>query len=333
MKRVLLTGASHGLGRTAFGLLQQQNTAVRAVARHTQALQDACHLSENTEVHSADLTQLSATHMAALVQDCGVVWHCAALSSPWGKYADFHATNVEVTRQLAEAAGQAGVNTFVHISTPSLYFDFQTRLNVPETHRAQRFANHYAHTKWLAEVAIQDAVQRYPNTRFVLLRPRAIFGEHDRVLVPRLLQLWQQGKGAFKLPRGGEVLMDLTYAPNVVHAMGLASENTHIASGSVFNITNQEPWQLQQVLAALFAELQQDYRIKAVPYAVVKRIAAVLETWANVTGDEPMLTRYSAGTLAFDLTLDNHKAQEVLGYRPQTDMATAIANTARSLKV
>ena len=260
------------------------------------------------------------------------MWHCAAKSSPWGKYDDFYAANVHATEQLAQAAGQAGVQTFVHISTPSLYFDFQHHHNIAESFVPAKFANHYAQTKWLAEQKVLQAASDHPNTQYIMLRPRAIFGEYDRVLMPRLLQLWRQGRGTFKLPRGGEALMDLTYAGNVVHAMSLASTSPHIGSGSVFNITNQEPWPLHRVLRSLFAAMDKEMKVKSVPYGLAKQVAVLAEAWANISHKEPQFTPYSIGALAFDMTLDNTQAQQILAYRPLVDMQQAILNTAENFR-
>ena len=330
MNKVLLTGASHGLGRSALEVLVDKNVAVSAVARDVSVLQAAC--SQTVAATATDLSQISQRDALNLLQGHDTVWHCAAKSSPWGKYEDFYAANVHATEQLAQAAGQAGVQTFVHISTPSLYFDFQHHHNIAETYLPTTFANHYAQTKWLAEQKLLQAASDHPNTQYIMLRPRAIFGEYDRVLMPRLLQLWQQGRGTFKLPRGGEALMDLTYAGNVVHAMCLASNSPHVASGSTFNITNQEPWQLHRVLRSLFAAMGKEMKVKSVPYGLAKQVAVLAEAWANVSNKEPQFTPYSIGALAFDMTLDNTQAQQILAYRPLVDMQQAILNTAENFR-
>ena len=330
MNKVLLTGASHGLGRSALDVLVEKNLAVTAIARNVSGLQSAC--SQTVAATAIDLSQINAENTLSLLQGHDTVWHCAAKSSPWGKYDDFYAANVHATEQLAQAAGQAGVQTFVHISTPSLYFDFQHHHNIAETFVPAKFANHYAQTKWLAEQKVLQAASDYLNTQYIMLRPRAIFGEYDRVLMPRLLQLWQQGRGTFKLPRGGEALMDLTYAGNVVHAMCLASHSPHITSGSVFNITNQEPWPLHQVLRSLFAAMGKEMKVKSVPYGLAKQVAVLAEAWANVSHKEPQFTPYSIGALAFDMTLDNTQAQQILAYRPLVDMQQAILNTADNFR-
>ena len=169
MNKVLLTGASHGLGRSALDVLVDKNLPVTAIARNVRdllqvqgiqmaraALQTDKHFAQ-IALQPTDLSQISHTDAMNLLQGHDTVWHCAAKSSPWGKYDDFYAANVHATEQLAQAAGQAGVQTFVHISTPSLYFDFQHHHNIAETFVPATFANHYAQTKWLAEQKVLQA--------------------------------------------------------------------------------------------------------------------------------------------------------------------------------
>jgi len=242
---------------------------------------------------------------------------------------DFEAANVRATQMLAQASIAQGVPRFVHISTPSIYFDFRHRVQVQESHRAARFANAYAATKARAEVLITGMAESHPDTKFVILRPRALFGPHDRVILPRLLALLHQRRGVLPLPGGGRAVMDLTYVENVVHAMQLAT-TANVRSGEAFNITNQQP----SSVAALMRELLgkhwgMAYRIQPVPYPVLAGAAGVLAGLACITGREPALTRYSVGALYYGMTLDNRKAQEQLGYFPKIDMTEGVRRTAR----
>lgn len=329
MKRVLVTGATGGLGRNAVEALLQQGVAVRATGRNQAVGAELQRLG--AEFVARDLATMSSAQADMLVSGCDTVWHCAALSSPWGAYREFEAANVRATKALAAAAQENGVQRFVHISTPALYFDFTHRYNVAEAFRPTQFVNHYAATKAQAEHEVQGYAAR--GLHATILRPRAIFGAYDQVLLPRLLRILDDKKGRLILPRGGNTLLDLTYADNVVHAMQLASTKQDLSSGGVFNITNGEPWRVRDVLEALFVrELGRPMQVKSAPYGLLSAIARALELAGGVTGREPSLTRYSLGALAFDMTLDISHAREVLGYQPQIAMAEAIVNTAHWLK-
>jgi nucleoside-diphosphate-sugar epimerase len=334
MKRVLVTGATGGLGRNAVEALLAQGVAVRATGRNS--IIGAQLNARGANFIAADLVTASAGQLAQLLQGVDVVWHCAALSSPWGRLQDFEAANVEATRRLLAAAAVAEVKRFIHISTPALYFDYTNRFNVPESYRPRRYANHYAATKAQAEQCVREAAERHPDMLAVTLRPRAIFGAYDQVLIPRLLRVLKSRNGRLPLPNGGTATLDLTYVENVVHAMWLASvhhDERTLPSGSVLNITNHEPIQLGTALEKLFRDgLRQSFEIVALPRWLMANAAHCMQAFSQITGKEPMLTPYSVGTLGYHMTLDNQRAIDSLGYRPPISLEEGIVRTVKWLK-
>ncbi|MEQ9893663.1 NAD-dependent epimerase/dehydratase family protein [Pectobacterium aroidearum] len=324
--RVFVTGATSGLGRNAVGWLLQAGHQVLACGRDRTVGQQLEALG--AQFISINLVETSVDPLRSLMAGCDVVWHCAAKSSPWGQYRDFYQNNTEVTARLADAAGRLGIPRFVHISTPAIYFDYQHHLNIDESYRAVRFANHYAQTKFLAEERLQALTSRYPQTTYVILRPRGLFGPHDRVILPRVLEQIAVGGGVLRLPRGGEALLDLTFVGNVVEAMVLASERAGLVSGSVYNITNHEPARLVDMLERLLAgQLGMHYRVNAVPYALLHAVAGGMELFSWFSRKEPLLTRYSAGAVNFDMTLSAEKAKQELGYQPRFSLQQGIELT------
>lgn len=327
MKRVLVTGATGGLGRNAVEALLAQGAQVRATGRN--AVAGAALQGAGAQFEPLDLATATDAQWQALLQDIDVVWHCAALSSPWGRRQDFVAANVTLTARLLQAAGDAGVQRFVHISTPAIYFDFTDHLNIAESFRPQRYVNDYAATKAEAEACVQQAVLQYPHMRCIILRPRAIFGPHDQVLLPRLRQSMRGRAGYLPLPHAGQVTLDLTYVGNVVQAMQRATTVRVLTSGAVFNITNHAPAVLGDVLTQLFAhQLQLPLHIVRVPYPLLAGAATLMQAWSRVSHKEPLLTPYSVGAIHFDMTLDNTQALNVLGYQPVVDMQEGIRRTA-----
>ena len=329
--RFLVTGATSGLGRNAVEWLLAKDHQVHATGR------DQC-VGQQLMALGACFTALDLVHATDeeykhLLADCDAVWHCAALSSPWGKYEWFYQANVLVTSRLSYWAGMQGIKRFIHISTPSIYFDFKSHTDLPENYLANPFANHYATTKYEAEQIIQQQVKAYPNTIYLIIRPRGIFGPHDRVIVPRVLAQLKRTKGILHLPAGGKAYVDLTFVLNVVYALFLASNNTALNSGEVFNITNQQPCHLNQMLEQLLKDrLHIRYKIRALPYHFLYTVAGALELIASLTQKEPPLTRYSVGALYFDMTLSQDLAIQRLGYTPKYDLADAMDITAQWLQ-
>lgn len=262
--KILVTGATSGLGRNAAQYLLSEGHEVVATGRNRaagEALKEA-----GATFIPLDLAQASVEECIRLMNGCEAVWHCAAKSSLWGDRASFYQANVDATRTLAQAAVSAQIPRFIHISTPAVYFDFQHHYDLPETYLARAFSSHYASSKYEAERVIVDAASRYTNTTFIMLRPRGLFGPHDSVIVPRLLQQLRRDGGVLRLPRGGEALLDLTFVQNVVHAMSLATYAQGLNSGSVYNVTNHQPQRLADMLDTLLRQqLGLRYRIKAVP--------------------------------------------------------------------
>lgn len=321
----LVTGATSGLGRNAAAFLAARRQAVRGTGRSRQAGEAL--RAEGVDFVPADLATAGVREFERLLDGVDTVWHCAALSSPWGRYKDFYAANVVATTRLAQAAARSGVRRFVHISTPSLYFDYRHRNGIQETFRPARWVNHYASTKAQAEASIRLVAAQHGGTTFVLLRPRGIFGPHDRVLFPRILRILRERQDRLPLPRGGDARLDLTYVDNVVHAMQLATTAENLPTGEAFNITNGEPAVLRDMLAAMLTSLQIPFRIVGLPYAVLDAAARVMEAGAALSGKEPAFTRYSIGALNYDMTLDIEKARRVLGYRPIVSLADGIDST------
>lgn len=322
--KILVTGATGGLGRNAVDFLLAEGHEVLATGRNAAIGAELAH--QGVQFVPYDLT---TQEPVALVHKVDAVWHCAALSSPWGAREAFHKANVVATNALALAAGRAGVSRFIHVSTPSIYFDYRHHRDVSETYRPDAYVNEYAKTKAVAERTLQAVVNAFPDMTIAILRPRGIFGRYDQALVPRIERVLSERGGRVPLPNGGRALVDLTYAENVVHAMWLATHGENFESGTTFNITNHEPTTVASVLEELFAkQLGRQFSVKNVPYFVLNTAARALECIAGVTGKEPLLTRYSVGALAFDMTLNTARAQRMLGYQPVVPMAEAIRRTA-----
>ncbi|EEQ04790.1 hypothetical protein yberc0001_25610 [Yersinia bercovieri ATCC 43970] len=126
--------------------------------------------------------------------------------------------------------------------------------------------------------------------------------------------------------------MDMTYLENAVHAMWLATQSQNTLSGRAYNITNQQPRPLRTIVQHLLEQLDMPCRIRSVPYPMMDIMARAMEKLGNKAEKEPVLTHYGVAKLNFDLTLDTHRAEQELGYRPIVSLDEGINRTARWLK-
>lgn len=290
--------------------------AAEEVVRHASApvrWQALAHGSEDAE---SKLTEAARTADAII--------HCAALSSPWGRYADFQCANIASTAEVLAACRTNGVRRLVHISTPSLYFGFTDRLAIREDAKQPAPVNDYVRTKQAAETLVKQA--GLPET--VILRPRALFGPWDQTLVPRILRVLS--KGPMPIMRGGDIQLDLTYIDNAVDAVWLALTRPLPHAIATYNISNGEPRALLDVLTTMAREFGLPLRIRKLPWPVVELLARGLEVASRLgNGKEPLLTRYSAGVLAFSQTLDVSALRDELGWRPSVTIDEGIRRHAQ----
>ncbi|HMP95155.1 MAG TPA: NAD-dependent epimerase/dehydratase family protein, partial [Phnomibacter sp.] len=253
-----------------------------------------------------------------LVQGCDAVIHAAALSAPWGPYSQFYQANVLATQLLAQASLKAGVQRFVYISTPSIYFNYTHRLHISELEPLPRtMVNAYAATKLKAEqLVLQSALPA------IALRPRAIIGRGDTVIMPRVLKAWQAGK--LKQVGNGQNLASFTAVANVVQAVQCALQAPSAALGQPFNVANEQPDKLWQALQQVLTLLGHTYQPRRVPYALAYSAAGIMEAIATLTKKEPLLTRHGVGTLYYSMTLDIDRAKTLLHYQPMQSTADAL---------
>lgn len=327
--KVLVTGATSGLGRNAVEYLRARGISVRATGRN-EAMGKLLQKMGAEFVH-ADLTELVSSQAKVMLANVDTLWHCSSFTSPWGTQEAFDLANVRATRRLGEWAVAWGVRNFIHISSPSLYFDYHHHRNISEDFRPARFANEFARSKAASEEVIQLLSQANPHTRFTILRPQSLFGPHDKVFFPRLVQMMRH-YGSVLLPRGGDALVDMTYLENAVHAMWLATERDALPSGRAYNITNMEARPLRTIVQRLIEELDITCRIRSVPYPMLDIIARGMEKFGNKESREPALTHYGVSKLNFDLTLDTTRAESELGYQPIVSLDEGIHRTAIWLK-
>ncbi|MCE0556098.1 NAD(P)-dependent oxidoreductase [Motilimonas sp. E26] len=325
--KILVTGGTGMLGSAIIRLYHQEHE-LHFIGRNAAIVQQ---LSAKYPVtgHVADLCDLDAISkiFADIEQDksndeqIDAIIHCAALSSPWGAYQAFEQGNVQATRNLLAVAEQYNIQTFVHVSTTSVYFDFTDRWNITEQDPvASPFCNDYAETKYLAEQAVLAS-----SNHSVILRPRGIFGPNDQAIVPRLLAAI---KGRYLLlPSAKNPVLDLTYVDNVATAALLAcAKGPSLPKGEIFNITNGEPMPINSVLVALLAALGYNARLVTLPYALIAPIIALNEFIRRRLAHrpEPKITVYGAGLLHFHQTLNIEKANQLLGYQASVSITEGI---------
>lgn len=324
-RRALVTGATGGLGLGLCAMLRDAGYWIRATGRSKTNTARLAAISD--ELVHGDLLDMDLRELCAGVD---VVFHAAALSSPWGSDRIFQAVNVEATRRLLAAARDGGAGAFVFVSSPSIYAALHDQLGLTEDSPIPPKAlNAYARTKRIAEemtlVANSDAF------RTTAIRPRAIVGEDDKVLLPRIVSL--ASRGWFPALRGGRALIELTDVRDAALALVQADRNIASSAGKAFNVSGGRPMSVADLIAELGDALGRRIAMRPVPVNLALALARMAETVHGFLPGrpEPRLTTYGVATLAFSQTFDLARARSVLNYEPAHDPVATARAVARRL--
>ncbi|HEX2187798.1 MAG TPA: DUF1990 family protein [Longimicrobiaceae bacterium] len=156
--KVLVTGGTGVVGKSATDHLLQRGHTVRLLSRHAE--DDARQWAEGVEPRPGDVADPGALRGAA--EGCDAVLHVAGIVAEHPPEATFEAVNVQGTRNLVEEAGRAGVRRFVYVSSLG----------------AERGASDYHRSKKAAE----DAVRERFAGDWLVCRPGNVYGPGDEVI-------------------------------------------------------------------------------------------------------------------------------------------------------
>ena len=257
----LITGASGFIGRNLLHSLRGDSLSCRILVR--QPVSD-------TEVFVADLANKEA--LTAACAGVERVFHCAgyahAFSSLSGDDAAQHwRINFEGTRNLVEAAGQAGVKRFVFLSSVKAMAEPGDQCVDEDFPGAPETA--YGQAKRAAEEAVLAAGQRY-GMHVVNLRLAMVYGAGGRGNLERMGRLVK--KGLFPpLPETGNH-RSLVHVEDVVSAMRYVADDDRAAGQNYIVASPEAPSG-----RLLFDALRLAQNLPACPWSIpasVLRLAA-----------------------------------------------------------
>lgn len=326
-RRILITGATGGLGMALVREAVSRGHKVIATGRSLATVKETERLG--ARFRPLDLADPKAD-IINLVSGCDSVIHAAALSSSWGSYESFKTMNVLVTQRLLEAAGHGRVRRFVLVSSPSIFAGFCDQFAIGERALpATKPLNHYARTKLAAERWVLTGC--YAEMDCCAIRPRALVGPGDRVILPRLAELARRKR--MPLPRGGKAMIELTDLRDAAWAICEAEDRAADLSGKAINVSGGRPVRVSEVAKQLAEALGENPRLVSLPMTLARTMASLLETFARLrrSEDEPILTRYTLATLGYSQTFDQEPAQRLLGYVPRYNALATLVAEARKM--
>jgi 2-alkyl-3-oxoalkanoate reductase len=310
VKTIFLTGATGLVGSHVVEEAISRGHRVRALVR---ASSDTTWLDQwGFEKISGDLTDVEALRKG--VSGADWVLNCAAKVGDWGTLEEFRALNVGAFRLLLDAAADAGVERFVHVSSLGVY-EARDHFGTDETTPpAVNSLDAYTCSKTEAEMLALE----YHKTRSLpvaIVRPGFIYGERDRTVLPKLLKNLR--RGTFAYFGSGDQTLNCIYAKNLVQAIFLAAQAPR-SVGEIFNVTDGARVTKRQFIGrvAELDGLRAPHR--KIPLWVARFLSNLMESAAKSRGasQPPLINKARYKFLGLNLDFSIEKARNVLGYAP-----------------
>lgn len=305
LKPALITGATGFVGWHVARKLLDRAWKTRALARDPARLREL----GGIEPIQGDLCDRASLERA--VAGCGIVFHVAADYRLWTKHPEeMFRVNVEGTRNLLEAARNAGVERFVYTSTVGCIGVPQGRVGDEYSPAVlEEMRGPYKRSKFLAEqVALEFAAAGFP---VMIVNPTAPVGDHDIKPTPtgRIVLDFMRGAMPAFLDTGLNVVDVRDAAEGHLTACERGKPGERYILGAE-NLT------LEQIFLALERITGRPAPKLRIPYALAYAAGVVSTAWAGVTGSEPRAPLDGVRMARKKMWVRHDKAARELGYCP-----------------
>jgi len=323
--RVFVTGGTGLVGEPIIRALVQRGDDVHALARSDEGARRLRALG--AQPHSGHVEDPKSWEA---VPPADAVIHSAALVAARTQWQNFFQVNVEGTRLAAAAARRLGAR-LVHVSSVAVY-GRQAADEAPGSRsEASSFGplhehDYYARSKRLAESMVRAEVAL--GLEATILRPCVVYGEGDRLLIPRLCAIARRGW----LPRigSGNLAMAIVHADSVADA-AIRSLDTPRAANRIYQVTNDGELTNRQFVAALAAGLGRSIRTVPLPEPAAFGLAHGIQAMLRVVGPG-LYPGTLTGAVRFwrgGNPYSSERAQAELDWCPGVDHREAVSALAR----
>ena len=304
--RALITGATGFVGSHVAEAFVAAGYTVRCGLRATS---DPRWLS-TLPIERAPLDLDRPDDLPQALESVDVVVHAAGITRARHPE-DYYRTNAEGTRALAEAAREAGVGRFVHISS----------LAARGPDGRDHPASAYGRSKLAAEKLLRGLDG---PMRTVILRPAAVYGPRDT----DLLSLFEMAnKGWLTLPAGPGSLQPV-YAADVAKAVLAAATGT--VSFGPLPLAERSSYSWREVAGELERALGRSFRTVRLPTAIFTLAGRAAELAVKPFGALPIFDERRAEDLAvYSWTCDPSDTEHELGWRAEVPLSEGLERTAR----
>lgn len=305
---IIITGAMGFIGKNLAERLHGEGVDITATGRKSEI---------GGELKGSGIRFIPADIIAPLSDDfpqADCLIHCASKTADWGNYRDFYAVNVLGTQHVIDLCKRKKIGRIIFVSTASIYYSGRDRFNVREDDKLPVGQSNYGKTKIMAENKLM--AHHHDGIKVIILRPRAVCGKQDGILISRILQLSRRRN--VPLINQGKALIDITSLENFVGTVKCCLAAPEGAWNAVYNISNGSSISVRELYAKVFKIVGRPFNPVSIPLIVARFIATVLDAANSLPlgNKHPLITRYSVGYMGTSLTMSIEKARRDLGFVP-----------------
>ena len=307
---ILVTGASGFVGAAVVRRLIAEDAAVRVLLRPSSDRRNVEGL--DVEIVIGDLRDRAS--LARAVAGCEGLFHVAADYRLWAPRPDeIYAANVEGTRNLMIAAGEAGVGRIVYTSSVATLgvagdgkpADEDTPVSLAD------MIGHYKRSKYLAEEVVRGMVVE-AGLPAVIVNPSAPVGPRDVRPTPTGRMIVEAATG--RIPAFVDTGLNVVHVDDVAQGHLLAWARGETGARYVLGSENMS---LRDILGRVTALAGRKAPRVRLPHDLVLPIAYAAEAWARISGAEPFVTVDGVNLARKKMFFTSAKAERALGYAPR----------------
>ena len=291
---ILLTGGTGFLGKYLLDELLAQGQSVRMLVRNPDKVQPR----QGVELAEGDVLDVLSIERA--MEGVTQVIHAAAVVSFWKRRADeMTQINVEGTANMVDAALDAKVDKFLHVSSVAALgrTGFPTPVITEDSRWIKTpFNTRYGRSKYLAELQVYRGVEE--GLKAVMCNPGLILGPGDwNSGTPSLFDKVAKGLKFYNPGTTGVVA-----AVDVARACRLLLESPLVNGERFILVSESMPY--KEFMGLMAKSLGVKGPSIVPPAALVKVFAGLATLRAAITGKEPLVTgeslKVSRGHCVYD---------------------------------